>query len=183
MAEKNLGGRPSKYTEELADAICEALIYYDGGLVNLLLSREDFPHPSQVWRWKDMHDGFREKITHAQEQLCERLMFDSYVDVKTAQETVMRTPGLNAYATLVGKASDNSMKLAAKVAPRAYGEKRQHEHKTSEGNPFVVRTEATEVVESLTESARADILKIVQKELQGTTDISKAPPKPRRQRI
>jgi hypothetical protein len=182
LAEKNLGGRPTKYTEELADAICEALVLHDRGLENLCQTREDFPTGRSVWNWKADNPEFLQKITRAQERLCERLMFETFSKVGTAQAEVLRTPGLNAYAQLVSKHSDLSMKLAAKVAPRAYGEKRQYEHKTSPDSPFTVRTEAAAVTDQLSDDARADILKIVQKEMQGTTDISEAPTKPRRSR-
>jgi hypothetical protein len=52
-------GRPSAYSEDLADLICERLV--DGESLRLICSSDLMPNRSTVLRWLVDHEEFREK--------------------------------------------------------------------------------------------------------------------------
>lgn len=59
-------GRPSKYTPELAQAICEA-IAETGSLARALETPGDWPAQGTVFRWIATDEGFRESYVRAHE--------------------------------------------------------------------------------------------------------------------
>lgn len=68
-AKKNLGGRPSIYSEELADRICELL--GQGKSLRRICLMDDMPDRSTVNKWIDYVDGFAAKYARAREEQAE----------------------------------------------------------------------------------------------------------------
>lgn len=62
-------GRPSSYTEEVADIICERIV--GGESLRAICSDKAMPPASTVFRWLAAHDDFRERYTRAQEARAE----------------------------------------------------------------------------------------------------------------
>jgi hypothetical protein len=58
-------GRPSSYTDEIADAICEEII--EGGALYRICEREGYPSENTVYRWIEERPDFREKYMRARE--------------------------------------------------------------------------------------------------------------------
>lgn len=58
-------GRPSSYTDEIADAICEAII--EGGALYRICEQEGYPSENTVYRWIEERPDFREKYARARE--------------------------------------------------------------------------------------------------------------------
>jgi len=110
-----MAGRPSTYTEAIADEICERL----GNGESLLRICND-PHiPSRwsVFRWLDEHADFATKYARARE-----IQADFMNDL--INETARLANAINAPAVRVQV--DAYKWTAEKLKPRAYGNKIQH---------------------------------------------------------
>jgi hypothetical protein len=124
-------GRPSLYTEELADQICELIMA--GKTLIGIASLEDFPSPATICRW--MHDKpeFESKCTRArlmQAELMDEMILQvaDAVDEDNFQASKVR---LSAYQW-----------RAAKLAPKRFGERIHAEHTGKDGGAmeFVVKS-------------------------------------------
>lgn len=73
-------GRPTIYTEALADSICERLI--EGESLRKICRDDDMPSAGTVCRWlaDDMHEGFREQYARTRENQADTL-FDDVLDI------------------------------------------------------------------------------------------------------
>lgn len=58
-------GRPTLYTVELADEICDVIASHSNGLTTLCNEREHWPHPANIFIWLRKYPEFREKYTRA----------------------------------------------------------------------------------------------------------------------
>jgi hypothetical protein len=64
-------GRPTTYSQELADKICERLI--DGESLRRISKRPGMPNASTVCRWLAAHEDFREQYARAREAQADTL--------------------------------------------------------------------------------------------------------------
>lgn len=112
------GGRPSLYTDEIADAICEAII--EGGALYRICEQEGFPSENTVYRWIEEKPEFREKYARARE-----LQQDREADkiVVIADET---TDPNKARLQI-----DARKWRASKLAPKKYGDRLDLNHSGS----------------------------------------------------
>lgn len=110
----NKGGRPSLYSEDLAERIC-AGIARGKSLVAVLDAGPDMPDYSTVMRWLDAHERFR----------------DLYARARAAQADVLADE-IVAIADSATGADDSQAKrlqidarkwVAAKLKPRVYGDR------------------------------------------------------------
>lgn len=67
MTEGTKKGRPSSFTQEIADALCEAIVESDYGLEEVCNSDERFPSARTVFRWlaAEENDAFRQQYARA----------------------------------------------------------------------------------------------------------------------
>ena len=70
--------RPTDFTSELADAICEGLI--EGRSLRSICLDDGMPHASTICRWLAKHVAFREQYVHAREAQADTL-FDEILDI------------------------------------------------------------------------------------------------------
>jgi hypothetical protein len=68
---KNTAGRPSVYSEELADRICTEII--DGASLRTICAGSDMPDRGTVIRWMDRHPEFAAKYARARDLQAEHL--------------------------------------------------------------------------------------------------------------
>lgn len=73
-------GRPSGYSDELADTICERLA--DGESLRSICCDENMPSQSMVFRWlaDERYASFREKYARAREAQADAI-FDEIIDI------------------------------------------------------------------------------------------------------
>jgi hypothetical protein len=71
-------GRPSDYSEQMADTICERLT--QGESLRTICADEGMPHAGTVCRWLAKHDTFREQYVLAREAQAE-LHADEMVEI------------------------------------------------------------------------------------------------------
>lgn len=104
-------GRPSTFTQDVADLICERIVESDYGLEQICAS-EDLPSARTVYRWLNEHDDFRQQ----------------YARAKEAQGHVQAERGLKEAITATDAALgrlkwDARRWTASKLAPKQYGDK------------------------------------------------------------
>jgi Bacteriophage Sf6, terminase small subunit-like len=122
---KNPTGRPSDYTDELADAICQELML--GTSMAKICLRDDMPAEGTVYRWLQAHEYFRERYAHAREVQADR-MVDEVLEISDNSEydTTTTDAGPKANAEWISRSKlrvDARLKLMALLAPKKYGKK------------------------------------------------------------
>lgn len=111
-------GRPSKFTQAIADAICAKLPFADGGLEEVCRVA-GMPHISTVYRWlaAKENEAFREAYACARELAGEVQAGRGLRDALKAKD-----------ASIGRLKFDARRWAAAKLAPKKYGDKIEHQH-------------------------------------------------------
>jgi len=116
-------GRPSTFTQEVADAICDGLI--DGKSLRTICLADDMPHRSTVLRWMDADETFATKCARArtmQADLMDDLILET-ADKCTPETAAADRVKISAYQW-----------RASKLAPKKYGDKLALDHQSSDGS-------------------------------------------------
>lgn len=121
-------GRPSEFTQKIADAICERLI--DGASLRTICDADDMPVRSTVRKWRDKHKEFDAQYTRARqiglEALADDLLHlaDTIAMGRTVEEgpkgTTIRTGDMIERARLK---VDTRKWYLSKLAPKIYGDR------------------------------------------------------------
>jgi len=102
--------RPSEYTEEVGDLICDEII--SGGALYKLCERDDFPGERTVYQWIDRYPEFAQKYARARELQQDREADKIVVIADEATD-----------ANIARLQIDARKWRASKLAPKKYGEK------------------------------------------------------------
>lgn len=109
-------GRPTDFTSELANAICERLA--EGESLRSICQPDDMPAESTVRAWaKDDRDGFYAQYTRARDLGLDCMADRVLADADTATD-----------ASLGRLKMDARRWYLSKMAPKRYGEKVEVEH-------------------------------------------------------
>lgn len=120
-----MAGRPSSYTEEIADTICERLM--EGRSLRSICGDDDMPNRQTVVRWQVQHEDFAAKCARARELQAD-LMDDMILDV---------ADGCKNETALADRVKISAYQWrASKLAPKRYGDKVQTEHSGPDGGPI-----------------------------------------------
>jgi hypothetical protein len=147
-------GRPSTFTQELGDLICERLA--DGESLRAICSADDMPHRATVFRWLADEDNktFRDQYTHAREEQAETLL-DEIVEIAddSRHDTIPKVGrdgeeyGEQPNSEWIARSRlrvDARKWVVSKLAPKKYGERITAEHTGPNGGPLqVVRLRMT----------------------------------------
>lgn len=109
-----MSGRPSKYSDALAETICAALI--NGESLRQVCERDDMPDRTTVLRWMNGNDDFAAKYAHAREMQAD-LMDDLILETAracTAESAAADRVRLAAYQW-----------RASKLLPKKYGDRQE----------------------------------------------------------
>jgi len=152
MATKPTGkpvGRPSNYSEEVIDKICERMINGED-LVAICLD-ETMPARSTVYKWMDERPELWTRLTRAREGLGD---FVAWKILDMADKTTNDT------------ANADRVKLAAwqwhaaRLAPKRYSEKQMIEHTGADGG--AIKTETAHKIDAdQLEPEQRDVLKTI----------------------
>lgn len=128
------GGRPSDYTQEMADYICAELA--DGKSLRAICRDHEDLNTGKVMRWLGANKEFQEQYARARELQADAL-FDETLDIADQYDTAkdILTPDLINRAKL---RIDTRKWIAGKLRPKKYGEKIQQEHTGADGSPLQV---------------------------------------------
>jgi hypothetical protein len=118
-------GRPSEFTDELADEICELLM--DGMSMRKICQSKDMPNRRTIERWMERDSDFAAKCARA------RVWQADYMD-DLILDTAMNCTSETAQADRV-KISAFQWR-AAKLAPKVYGDKTEVAITGSNGGPI-----------------------------------------------
>ncbi|MFP9529107.1 terminase small subunit-like protein [Pectobacterium brasiliense] len=135
--EKNKGGRPSDYTEELAEIICLRLA--EGESLRSVCSDDGMPSKQAVLRWLARNEEFRAQYVRAKEEGAEAIaeeLFDIADDGTNDWMEKLDKDGecigyqLNGEHVQRSKLRIDTRKwYLSKIMPKKYGDKVQHEQK------------------------------------------------------
>jgi len=109
------GGRPSIYTDEMADRICDAII--EGGALYKICQQEGFPSERSVYQWLERNPEFSQKYTRARELQQDREADNIVVIADEAED-----------ANLARLQIDARKWRASKLAPKKYGDRLDLNH-------------------------------------------------------
>ena len=123
-------GRPSDYSDAMADRICAELPYIDGG-IEKLCQQPGMPTPSTVFLWLTKHQYFSDKYARARDTMAEVQAQRGINDALTAKD-----------AQLGRLRFDARKLLASKLAPKKYGEKVEVESSGSQTIRVVIGGDA-----------------------------------------
>jgi len=114
------GGRPSLYTPELGDKICEGIAHRIS-LVRICANDEAMPEVRTVYRWFREHDEFCQNYARAREAQAE-FIADEILEISDSSEFEPNDKRIRV---------DARKWLASKYKPKVYGDKIMTEHSGS----------------------------------------------------
>lgn len=129
-------GRPSSFTQEIADAICERIA--DGKSLRSICLSDDMPTKTTVFNWlaDPQHSDFLTKYAHAREAQADSLV-DEMTDIADngTNDWMMKNHGESVSWVENGEALRRSALrissrqwIAEKLKPKKYGAKLDIEH-------------------------------------------------------
>lgn len=120
-------GRPSTYSDKVADAICERIAM--GESLRAICRDEAMPAMSTVFKWLTQQSAFAEQYAHAREEQAETLA-DEIVAIADEAEVAVKHEGeevrlvLDATGVARNRLRVDARKWAAsKLKPKKYGDK------------------------------------------------------------
>ena len=111
-------GRPSSYTPEIGDDICERLA--NGESLRRICLTPNYPRQATVFRWLAANQQFREQYARAREAQADTLA-DEIIDIADGKRAEYE--GTEADVQRDRLAMDARKWVAAKLKPKVYGEK------------------------------------------------------------
>lgn len=129
-------GRPTKYTIELAQEICDAISCDSKGLRRLCEDHPHWPERRNIYHWMRKYPDFRLQYMQAKEHQIEALV-DEILEIAddASHDTIIKTDkNGNEYESCNTEWMNRSRLrietrkwLAAKLAPKIYGDKSKEE--------------------------------------------------------
>jgi len=121
-------GRPTTYTPELAQRVCDLVASTDEGLDHICASADDLPHPSTVYLWRITHAEFSEKYLQAK-QLQGEMFAEGTLRIAREKPVYFDSEGnerVDAGHVAWQKLNVNTRQWhASKLAPKIYGDQKQ----------------------------------------------------------
>ena len=138
-------GRPSLFTTELGDEICNRIA--DGKSLRAICDEADMPHKATIFRWlsAEQHKDFCKQYARARDVQAD-VIFDEMLDIADTPVVGLKTTSKpTGVETVEGDMIDHRRLqietrkwLIGKMAPKKYGEKQQIEHASPDGGPITL---------------------------------------------
>lgn len=130
-------GRPSTYSEEMADKVCAAIASTARGLAHICAA-DDMPSAGTVYGWLGRHPEFIEKYLRARE-IQSHLVMDQVLDIADdgTNDYVMTDDGPSLDRDHIQRSKlrvETRFRLAGKLNPKRYGDKAEFDVKSSDGS-------------------------------------------------
>jgi hypothetical protein len=143
-------GRPSTFTQEVADAICERIAA--GESLRLIVLDEGMPDERTVYRWLDRDEAFRQQYARAREAQADAMVEDILEICDDARNDWMERRGeedagwvANGEHIQRSKLRVDARKwLMSKLAPKKYGDKLDLNHGGQKDNPLELLLQAVD---------------------------------------
>jgi hypothetical protein len=140
--------RPSEYSEDIADLICERIA--DGKSLRAICLDDDMPSRATVFRWLAANKGFETKYAHAREEQAD-IHAEGIVDISDEIEVEATYKGeavvleLSAAAVARNRLRVDARKwYASKLAPKKFGDFKAVELTGANGGPVVIQATAAD---------------------------------------
>lgn len=130
-----MAGRPSDYTQDIADEICEKLAYGQS-LRSICEGSDSLPSARTVFRWLREHEEFCQQYARAKEESADS-MVDDIVRIADNEEEDAQSRRVKI---------DARKWVASKLKPKKYGDKVHTEVTGADGGPIAVAWEVQPVV-------------------------------------
>lgn len=118
-------GRPSSFTQEIADLICERLA--DGESLRSICSGENMPSRTTVFRWLPENQTFRDQYARAREAQADLLADEILEIADDSAGDKIKLHGIEVLNSEYVQRSrlriDARKWIASKLAPKKYGDK------------------------------------------------------------
>lgn len=130
------GGRPTLYTQELAEKICKAVSSSDKSLRKICEENDDFPTGAMVWHWMVGNPEFSDMYRKAKIAQAD-FMIDQISEISDNEEKDLLVNKDGVLVPNTAKIARDRLKvdtrkwIATKLIPRIYGEKSQVETHTT----------------------------------------------------
>lgn len=118
-------GRPTDYTKDMADKICEKIA--NGRSLRSICAEDGMPPMKTIYRWLEANEEFRHQYARAREKQADYF----------AEEIIEIADSAEAESAAVSKAKlqiDARKWAASKIAPKKYGNKQEIDVKSSDGS-------------------------------------------------
>jgi len=148
-------GRPSTYTQEKGDEICELLI--EGLSLRKIAAIEGMPKPITILKWLRDYPEFAVQYARAREEQAEAFA-DEMIDIADdiSRDITVDSEGkhvIDGFAAQRAKVMIDTRKwIAAKLKPKKYGEKIDLNHAGQEGAPPIKTSVTVEFVNAKQDS-------------------------------
>lgn len=121
-------GRPTKYTPELADEICDAIASSELGLAHLVEANPHWPARQNVFLWIRKYPEFRDKYAKAKEDQTEVCVEYMQEVMNEPHKWVDEETGLTKIDVPMLRLKMDSMKWhASKLKPKKFGDTKEQE--------------------------------------------------------
>ena len=153
------GGRPTKYTQELADLICEKIATSTLGTKRLCVTNKDLPDDTTIYAWRYKYPEFSRKYAEAKCKQAE-LMAEEIIDISDDSRGDIKVDEfgnetVNSEFVARSRLRVDSRKwYASKLAPKIFGDKQQIETVTSEN--LELKEELAELRAKLAEQSKRE---------------------------
>lgn len=147
-------GRPTDYTEELADKLCERLS--EGESMRTACKDDDMPARATIFRWLREKDGFKDQYDRAKQEACD-YMAEELLDIaddgsNDYMEKIDHT-GEKTGATILNGEHVQRSRLRvdarkwylSKMKPKKYGDRLQTDIGGVDGAPAILVDQKWEV--------------------------------------
>lgn len=132
-------GRPTLYTEELADLICDKIASSSWGVHRICVNNADLPDSTSVYLWLNKYPDFSRKYlqakasqAHVLADECIEIADDTSDDIKIDPETGMEVCNTDFIARARLKI-DTRKWMAGRLAPKIYGKLAEEPSKEKDG--------------------------------------------------
>ena len=140
---KSKGGRPSVFSQDIADKICERLSH--GESLRSIIKDDDMPAQSTVYDWLQKNKAFSEQYARAREEQADSLADEiiaiadekpEVIEVRDKEGNIIDHKLDSAFLAWQKNRIDARKWTAMKLKPKKYGDKLVHAG--DDDNPVVV---------------------------------------------
>ncbi len=154
-------GRPSIFTQEIADVVCERLA--SGETLRRICRDPGMPDRTTIWDWRIRFPEFSNQYAYSRKAQAE-VYFDEVIDISD------ETAGDPSEVQSAKLRADSRKWVLARMDRGLYGEKASLDLGGQPGNPL--KTEAVSVIvdpDSMSAEDRAAIMRVLHRNLQGAS--------------
>lgn len=121
-------GRPTDYSDELGQKICDVIANSDDGMPVLCKEYDFFPNEKTIYVWRQKHDSFNQMYVKAKQRQA-NFLAENIVELSKEKSYYIDSEGnqrVDSGSVASTKVQVDAVKfLAAKLAPKTWGDQKQ----------------------------------------------------------